>query len=216
MSGSVFIDLTHSLGPRPPVFPGDDPAGLVQVRRIERDGFCDFRLETGLHVGTHLDGAMHRVAGRSPLSSYPLERFVGRGQVIDCSGRGAICLLDQEAGRLAPGDFVLFYTGHDRHYGAEGYFTEHPVMTPECAAQLIARGVGLVGLDTPSPDRPPYAIHQALLGADVLILENLTRLQELLGATGVRVFALPIKVEADSALVRAIAELPVGDRSVLA
>ena len=208
MKGCVYIDLTHSLGPRPPVFPGDDPARLVQVRLLAADGFCDFRLETGLHVGTHLDGPLHMVAGRSPLSAYPLERFVGRGQVIDCSGRGAICLLDEEAGRLSPGDFVLFYTGHDRHYGAEVYFTEYPVMTPECAALLIGRGVGLVGLDTPSPDRPPYAIHQALLGADVLILENLTRLQELLGATGVRVLALPIKVEADSALVRAMAELP--------
>ena len=40
---------------------------------------------------------------------------------------------------------------------------------------LVERGVHLVGIDTPSPDRDPHPVHYILLGANMVIVENLTR-----------------------------------------
>jgi kynurenine formamidase len=66
----------------------------------------------------------------------------------------------------------------------------------------------MVGLDVPSPDRPPYPVHRILLGNGILILENLTGLETLPSDQVFRLYALPLMVEADSAPVRVIAEVP--------
>src|SRR3989344_89535 len=66
--------------------------------------------------------------------------------------------------------------------------------------------VNLIGLDTPSPDRTPFAVHKILLGAGILIVENLTNLEQLLNQK-FEVVALPAKLETDAAPTRVIAML---------
>jgi kynurenine formamidase len=71
----------------------------------------------------------------------------------------------------------------------------------------VKASVSAVGLDTPSPDREPFSIHRQLLGSGVLIIENLTKLEGLVGATPYEVIALPIKFQAEAAPARVIARM---------
>ncbi|HBN94883.1 MAG TPA: hypothetical protein DDZ66_01165, partial [Firmicutes bacterium] len=56
-----LIDLSHLLQDQTPAYPGDEPCRLVQTGSVERDGYTSFLLNTGLHVGTHLDAPLHFV-----------------------------------------------------------------------------------------------------------------------------------------------------------
>ena len=55
------------------------------------------------------------------------------------------------------------------------------MITGPAARLLVDCGVQLVGVDTPSVDRSPFEAHLALLGNDVLIVENLTNLDAIPG-----------------------------------
>jgi kynurenine formamidase len=70
-----LIDLTHTIHHNIAVFPGDDPVQLEQIRTLERDGFNNFRLSTGMHVGTHIDGPMHMTSDTRMMAELPLELF---------------------------------------------------------------------------------------------------------------------------------------------
>jgi len=67
--------------------------------------------------------------------------------------------------------------------------------------------VKIVGLDWVSPDHEPYPIHDILFKSNVLIIENLTNLGPLLRATNFEVFAFPLKIKADSSIVRVVARV---------
>ena len=62
-------------------------------------------------------------------------------------------------------------------------------------------------MDTPSPDKYPYKIHKILLKEEILIIENLTNLEELLGVNNFDVIALPAKFYSDGAPIRVIAQI---------
>jgi kynurenine formamidase len=108
---------------------------------------------------------------------------------------------------ILPDSIVLFYSGMDRHFGENDYFTNYPDITEELARFLADQHVKIVGLDWVSPDHDPYQIHDILFKSDVLILENLTNLDQLLMATDFEVFAFPLKIEADSSIVRVVARV---------
>ena len=202
-----LIDLTHSLRNGNPIFPGDEPVQLDQVRTIENDGFANFRLSTEMHVGTHIDGPLHKITGSPLISNLPPDRFAGKGVIFDVSGEKVV--LFQEAYRtlISTESIVLFYSGLGQHFGEPDYFLNHPDISEELALFLVAQRVKIIGLDWASPDHHPYPIHEILLKNNILILENLTNLEQLLNETNFEVFAFPLKIEADSSLVRVIARV---------
>jgi kynurenine formamidase len=69
-------------------------------------------------------------------------------------------------------------------------------------SHVWAAGVEILGLDTPSPDRPPFAIHKILLSHNILIIENLTNLQALSEVSEFEVLAAPPKIRCEAAPVR--------------
>jgi kynurenine formamidase len=69
--------------------------------------------------------------------------------------------------------------------------------------------VELLGVDMPSVDQAPFPAHKVLLGAGVLIVENLTNL-EAIGADRFELIVLPLKLMGrDGSPVRAIARTTV-------
>jgi kynurenine formamidase len=68
----------------------------------------------------------------------------------------------------------------------------------------VSRRVKAIGIDWYSPDKEPYPIHRILLENRILILENLTNLSALQGKD-FDLFAFPLKIQADSSPVRAVA-----------
>ena len=202
-----LLDLTHTLCRDSAVYPGDDPVQLEQVRTLEQDGFNDFRLCSGMHVGTHIDGPMHMTSATRLMSQLPLEMFTGNGVLVDVRGEQKIEFRDSFRTIIHPGDIVLFYSGLDNLFGTPQYFTDYPVITEELARFLAEQHVKMIGIDWVSPDHHPYLIHELLFSSDILILENLTNLSQLLYETNFEIFAFPLKIEADSSVVRVVARV---------
>lgn len=201
-----LIDLSHVIDENIPVHPDDAPAHLTQVSFLDRDGFNNHRLETGMHTGTHIDAPMHLTGSMKYIHEYGLDMFCGRAKVLDVRGEDVISPKISYNDIIREGDIVLLYTGHDEQYGTDTYFTDHPVMDITMAEFLAAGKVKLVGVDLPSPDRPPYPVHTMLLENGICIIENLRGLKQVLHEE-IRLYAFPLNIRADASIARVVAEV---------
>ena len=202
-----YIDLTHAFTAQMPIFPGDVDAKLEQVSFFEKDGYNSFRVETGMHVGTHMDAPFHMLADGKKLSEYAPDKFIGRGHVLNANSCSKIDMDLISAHEIQEGDIVLIYTGFDEKFGTADYYNSYPEITKACVEYIIEIGVKIIGFDSPSPDSSPYDIHKLLFKNDILIIENLTNLSELLEYPNFNIFALPSKFEAAGAPARVIAQV---------
>ena len=202
-----YIDLTHTFKEKMPVFPGDVNAKLEQVSFFEKDGYNSFRVDTGMHVGTHMDAPFHMLAEGKKLSDFCPDKFIGRGQIIKASLSEDIDLGLLKNHDIQKGDIVLVHTGHDKKFGTEEYYKSYPEISMAFAEYLVSVGIKILGLDFPSPDGFPYNIHKLLFKNDILIIENLTNLSKLSKYANFNIIALPAKFEAAGAPVRVIAQI---------
>jgi kynurenine formamidase len=195
------IDLTMQIDERTPVFPGDHPPEFAQAATIEKDGASVTRLSFSSHFGTHIDAPSHMISGAKTLTDFPIGTFVGEAIVLDVRGQRAI---DHELAGVKQWDIVFFCTGHTRKAHEPGFFEANPVLSEALARKLVQKGVKIVGLDSFTPDNAPYPVHKILLGADILILENLVGLEELVGKR-FECCVMPLKVkDADGAPCRVV------------
>lgn len=202
---SRFICLSHVFEDSMPIFPGDRSVSLVHSRTVEKDGFNAYELKTGLHAGTHLDAPLHFLTVGQMVKDLALETFMGRGCLLDVRGEAVIRYKEDYDKAVLPGDIVLLWTGYSTIYGTEGYYTNHPVVGEELADFLIRRGIKMLGVDLPSPDQPPFAVHKRLFMANIPLLENLTNLEALAGFGEFEVMAFPLKISAEASPVRVVA-----------
>jgi len=203
-----LIDLSHDFTDAMPVYPGDPDVTLTPCATIGRDGFSDHVVNTGLHVGTHMDAPAHMIDGGAILTDFPLSRFQGYGVLVDGRGKDIIDVDSLSGLEIKPGNVVLVWTGWSDRYRTDAYYQDWPVLTESFSNALADRGVSIVGLDTPSPDENGSSVvHKRLFSQDILIVENLTNLEDLKGYKLFRVHAYPIKYTADAAPVRVIAEV---------
>lgn len=154
------------------------------------------RIEMVANTGTYLDTPAHRWKGREDLSSMPLDRLAGLPGVTIRS-EGPELTPDLIADTNISGAAVLFNTGWDRHWRTDDYGDpSHPFVGAALADALVAANPVLVGIDsvnidsTVGKDRPA---HSLLLGAGILVVEHLTRLDRL-PDDGFEFFAVPAKV----------------------
>ena len=82
-----YIDLTHTFELPMPVYPGEAEPIFTELTSIQANGYVDVEVTSGLHVGTHIDAPAHMIRGGKQLSDYPLERFIGRGVLVDARGK---------------------------------------------------------------------------------------------------------------------------------
>ena len=99
------------------------------------------------------------------------------------------------------------YSGFGEKFRDPEYYERYPEVSLAMAEQLVRAQIAMVGMDTPSPDRAPFLVHKVLLSAGVLIIENLCNLEQLLVAERFYVRAYPIKLKADAAPARVVAEV---------
>jgi len=200
------IDLTHRFDAAMPVYPGDPHSTLRQIADIKSSGFTDHELHTAMHVGTHIDAPLHMIPGGKYLSEISIEKFIGRGHLIDarkCTKEIPVELLDSRT--IEKDDILLVMTGFSKRYTEKDYYESYPELSSAFAEKAAELGIKMIGMDIPSPDRPPFPVHKILLKKEILIMENLTNLEALVSVERFTVFALPIKLLADAAPARVIA-----------
>lgn len=215
----TIIDLSHPLDATTPPFPGDPPVEIAIQAAIPADhpagtpGAMNVsRITTGVHIGTHMDAPFHFYRNGPTIDQIILTRCMGTVCLIDLTYKGANALIT--AADLSPHEErirrtrkVILNTGWAAQWQQPVYFTDYPNIALDAAQFLLACGVDLVGVDTPSVDSYPYPVHFVLLGSDVLIVENLTNLEQI-GRDEFHFMALPLKLSGrDASPVRAVAVL---------
>ncbi|WP_038038338.1 cyclase family protein [Thermorudis peleae] len=207
----VTFELSHEIWEGMTIFPGDpeprfSPHPLPPPWRVTA-------LHLGTHTGTHVDAPAHVFPNGKTIDEYPVDRFLGTGYVLDVTGLAeatpitAAHILPQLEG-FHPGWFALVRTGWDVYWGTERYL-HHPYLAEDAVAALVDAGASLVGIDALNVDATQSgtsATHERLLGADVLIVENLRGLAALEAQQPYRCAFLPLRLRGlDGAPIRAVA-----------
>lgn len=211
------VDLSVPLTAETQVYPGDPTVAFTPHSTIAADGFNLLGVTMGSQSGTHVDAPYHFDDATLRIDQLPLERFVGRGVIVDARDAGArgritTAHLAPVLPRLEPGVIVLLHTGWSAHYRTPRYF-DHPYLDREACALLLEHGVRTVGIDAINLDETPddghpgegFPCHHLIAEADGVIIENLTNLAGIRSAAPV-ISVLPLAfVGADGAPVRAVA-----------
>lgn len=201
----TLIDLSHTV-----------EAGMITYKGLPAPIVCDFlsreaskahyaegtsfhigKIEMVANTGTYLDSPFHRFAGGKDLSQLSLDTLAHLEGVVVRVAEGVQAIGPEHfVGLDVAGKAVLVHTGWARHWRTDRYFEGHPYLTGDAAIHLRNGGAALVGIDSYNIDdirdgaRP---VHTILLGAEILIVEHMTGLEQL-PDTGFRFYAVPVKV----------------------
>lgn len=202
-------DITLTITPGLPVWPGDPPVRLSQPAHLERGDLCTItRLDISAHTGTHLDAPAHFIPGGATVERLDLDALIGPALVVDARGQGDLTAEVLQGLAIPPGvQRLLLRTDNSALWQrGEAPFTEDFVaIAPSGAAWLVERGVRLVGIDylSVAPFDDPAPTHQILLRAGVIAVEGLDLRAIEPGAY--QLICLPIKIGgADGAPCRAV------------
>ena len=169
-----WIDITQAYEPGMRKYPSTADFEFEWLRSYERgDGMALSRFTMTSHLGTHVDSPFHFDEKGARISDVPLEALCGRAWVLDLRGRACVEREDL-AGIPAGCTRVLFLTDNTRMLAEGGEF-DNVYFTADACAELISRGVRLVGTDYFSVDArgdKTRAAHLPLLRAGVVILEG--------------------------------------------
>ncbi len=209
---TIPIDLTHPIHEDMPVYPGTEQPVIITGCSIELDGFVEKKITFYSHTGTHIDAPAHLVKGGKYLDQYDIGHFHGSAIVVHLESNGDkfidLAVLKPAESQLKNADFLLIHTGWNRYWGTDAYFANFPVLTPEAAewvAGLGLKGIGFDAISADSADTQTYPIHNILLGSDMVIVENLTNLDQLTGEP-VEFSCFPLYFQnADGSPIRAVA-----------
>ena len=225
----TLYDLTRPVENGMPTYPGDPAVSVRPHARMDPDGYRVTALELGTHAGTHVDAPSHVLPDGATLGAFDLDDLRFEARVVDVSSLGPREAIPPNAvpdvgvegdprsrdsgpdpvpgpAPVTESDLVLFHTGWAEHWGTERY-RAHPYLSPDAAGLCADRGLA-VGLDCFGPDPTPpddgVPAHRAILGEGLPVLENLAGLDRLPERCSVSAF--PLRVDADGAPARVVAE----------
>ncbi|UIO98556.1 cyclase family protein [Halobaculum sp. CBA1158] len=212
------VDLTRRLEPGMPVYPGDPGVSAEPSATMDEEGYRVTGLSFTTHVGTHVDAPAHMEPEGATLDEYGIADFRFDARLVDLADGDGLerrepitpAMLPDDAGDA---DLLAIRTGWGDYWGDERYF-DHPYLPPAAARHVADLGCA-VGLDAINPDPTPtprasddepegVPAHHELLGAGRFIVENLALGGDLPERFTLR--AYPLRVDADGAPVRAVAE----------
>lgn len=192
-------DLTHTITPETPVFPGNPQPVIEPLRTFEQDGYYANKLTFAEHTGTHMDAPAHIIEGAAFANELSVQQFFAPLAVIDISERAAsdpdaqvmpddILAWESQNGPLPAGAFVAMNSGWDVRIGDPASFINagedgvlhFPGFHPDAAALLIEeRDITGIGVDTLSLDfgaATQFVTHVTVLQAGKYGLEGLAAL----------------------------------------
>ena len=210
-----IIDLTHTIKPNMPVFPGTEAPQLSPASTFEKDGFRETLLNMYSHTGTHMDAPAHVRVDGITLDKFPADKFVGKALVIDCSDLSEgdiidISYINKYKNIIDEAEFILFRTNWDKYWDTEKYYGKFPVINDEVADFLInsnKKGIGLDVISIEEIESEDLPMHHKILKNNLVIIENLCNLDQI-GNNLFTFCALPLKfINSDGASIRALAIL---------
>src|ERR1700736_5393809 len=207
-------DISRTLADNLAPWPGDTPFHFELTREIPKGDAVNLgAISLSVHNGTHADAPFHFDAEGEPIEKLALEPYFGPATVVDLTKIfvGAKELPEHKVDNLQPHSDAIAKTSRllikTGVWRDSTIFPERiPIIAPDVAEWLQARGARLLALDLPSVDAIDAKVlrnHHALNRAGIAIVESLD-----LSAveSGIYNFmALPLKIASgDGAPVRAV------------
>ena len=199
-------DISPTLSPDTPVWPGDTPFQLERNWQI--DAHCPVnvgRITLSPHTGAHADAPLHYAADGAPIGAVDLAPYLGPCRVVHCIGAAPLVEPRHIEHALAgvPPRVLL------RTYQQAPLATWDPdfcAVAQETIALLAEHGVMLVGIDTPSLDpqeSKTMAAHNMVRRHRLAILEGLVL--DAVAEADYELIALPLRFAGlDASPVRAV------------
>lgn len=195
MNGRI-VDLTVPVGVDTMSPPSTDMrVDLEQHRR--GPGFWQVTsIRQSLHTGSHVDSGLHCFEDGGRTDEISLDQVCGTAVIFDLgevppSTEVTAAQLDAADPGLREGQIAIIRTGWtDRAWGDfPRFFVESPYLSVEAAELLAARNPKAVCFDffeeyaarLPGFSSEDFRVHRAFLGKGIVIIEQATRLGELVG-----------------------------------
>jgi len=165
-----IIDITHLLhscmeNPLP-AFEGFQFQWKARIEKGQHSNIS--KISMGSHIGTHVDAPLHFVSGGKSIDEIPIDRLIGKAQVIEVP-YPQVVTDDLLKSRLEAVKIVIF------KFGRERLNQEHPYFSINGARYLNQQKIQVVGTDNYSIDSKTtnWKIHNLLLKQEILIVESL-------------------------------------------
>jgi arylformamidase len=199
-------DISPPIAPDSPLFPGD--TGYSQQWTATIAPGCPVNLSAitmSPHIGAHADAPLHYGEGAATIGQVDLAAYLGPCRVIHAIACGPLVRVEHLAHALTA-DLPPRVLVRTCETAPTAWSPEFSAFAPETIAELAARGVQLVGIDSQSvdpADSKTLDSHHQLLRLNLRVLENLV-LDEV-AAGDYELIALPLKLTlADASPVRAV------------
>lgn len=204
-----IYDISLTISPSLPVWPGDPNVLLERVAKIEEGANANVsRITMGVHTGTHIDAPFHFLQDGKTVESLPINLLTGRAYVLHLPEVDVITAAVLESAQIPPRTRrVLFKTRNSDLWARQvaGFQSDFVGLSADGAEYLVNRGVRLVGVDylSVAPYKKSRPTHEVLLKAGVVIVEGLDLSTVSQGRY--TLFCLPLKLAgSDGAPARAI------------
>ena len=160
-----MVDLAHTMNIHTPGWVGYAGNKMYYAQTLQTNRIVAQRIESSLHTGTHLDGAMHSADGGGDMASLPLDFLVNKGAIVDISEMVSdwdIITPDMLTANVAieKGDILIVHTGYHRYWEGKPqqdlvrYFTMHPGGQKELVDWMLDMEIKWFGIDAGSGDHP--------------------------------------------------------------
>jgi arylformamidase len=206
----TLYDITLTINPDMPVWPGDPAVILERVKKIEEGSNANVsRLDLGVHTGTHVDAPRHFIMGAKGIDELALNVLVGPAQVVELAQN--IAEINEkvilQAGILPETRRILFKTRNSLYWAQQEniFQTDFVGINLEGARALVQMGIQLVGIDylSVAPFKRSRPTHEVLLSAGIVVAEGLDLSK--IKAGMYQLYCLPMKLGgSDGAPARAI------------
>ena len=199
---SRIIDLSPRV-PQGFMGPPSTNIGVQFEVRTKRSGSSYWQsgqVFMSLHTGCHVESALHCFENGESIDQVGLERVIGSAVVLDLTPVAERALIDVAALERAyerlraqletikAGDIILLRTDWaQRAIGTPVYFPQSPGLTENAARWLVEKQPKCIGCDffeEPAAREPgwtadQFVVHQAILGANIPLVEGLVNLAQL-------------------------------------
>jgi arylformamidase len=171
----MIYDITPPVTQRLAVWPGDTPPERQVLLDMSRgDAVTLSTLRATVHLGAHADAPSHYGAAAPSIESRPLDLYLGPCQVVRVDAARGSRVTAAQVGEIIRAPRILIATGTFPDPCA--WNGDFAALDPGLVDRLHARGVRLVGIDTPSVDlldSKDLPAHKRFLAHDMAILEGL-------------------------------------------
>lgn len=211
-----LIDLSFPLEHGQLNFPFDPKISVLVHNTVDSIGYNMTQVSLATHQGTHLDAPFHFYDDGKTIDQMRLDQFYGPAHLVDLAPGSAlepstpltVEMFEPHAAKFTPGAKIIYRTGWDRKFGTPEYFSAFPTLTLDAARWIAEKQIGMIGMDTPTPSVDWKECHLILLapGVELVIVEGLTRLEQLPESFTFMGFPLNIKGR-DGSPIRAVAAI---------